>query len=193
MDTNHTDPTETPDQTNGTNWSRRLVTGTLAVVVLAGVGAFAATAGDFGGGERMRFGMGPGHGMNADWRGGPGEGMHASWRGGPGFGIDRILDEIDATDEQQDKLEDIFDAARDEIRPLMRDFRDSHEELAELLAAPTVDGAALETMRADRVAAIDNATKKLTAALLQAAQVLTPEQRAELADHFEDRRGFGRW
>ena len=179
------EPNETPRKVERTVWSRRIVIGAVAAVVLAGAGAFAATAGDFGGG-RMHFGMGPHHGM--EMRGGP-----ASWRGGPGFGIGRILDEIDATDEQQDRLEDILDAARDEIRPLMRDFRDSHEDLAGLLAAPTLDRAAVETMRAERVAAIDEASKTLTSALLEAAEVLTPEQRKELADHFEDRHGFGRW
>lgn len=185
MDTNHTDHSDTPEQGKTGNWNRRFVTGTLAVVVLAGAGAFAATAGDFGG-ERMRFGMGQGHEMQASWRGGH------EMRGGRGFGIGRVLDEIDATDEQQDKLEEIFDSVRDEVRPLMRDFRDSREDLAELLGAATVDPAAIEAMRTERVAAIDEASKKLTAALLEAAAVLTAEQREELVEHFEDRRGR-RW
>jgi Spy/CpxP family protein refolding chaperone len=33
----------------------------------------------------------------------------------------------------------------------------------------------------------------MTAALLDAAEVLTPEQRAELAKHFSERKGRGRW
>ena len=197
MDSNeHIDTNGAEPQARGSAWSRRLVTGGLAVIVVAGVGAYAATASDFGS-DRMRFGMGPGQGMEmqASWRGGShdGMGMRGHMRGGPGFGIDRMLDAIDATDEQKDRLEDIFESVRDEVRPLMREFRDSRQELARLLGAETVDSAAIETLRSGRVAAIDDATKKLTTAVLEAAEVLTPEQRATIVDHFEDRGRFRRW
>ena len=178
MDSNHI---ETSEAKAGSGWTKRLVAGGLAVVLLAGAGAYAATAGDFGSGRGA--GMGPGHSMA----------MQANWRGGPGFSIHRMLDRIEATDEQKDRLEDIFDTVRDEVRPLMREFRDSRKDLAELLGAENVDAAAIETMRAERVAAVDEASKKMTAALVEAANVLTPEQREKLAGQFEGRRGFGRW
>lgn len=181
-DTNHENPTTTSQRP--ASRGRIFVIAGVALVAIAGVGAIAASAQDFGGERRMAMERHGGPGMFAH---------HASWRGGHGFGMHRMLDEIDATDEQQDKLEDIFDTAHDEIRPLMREFRDTREDLAELLAADTIDSAAIETLRAERVAAIDEASKKLTAALVDAAGVLTPEQRKELADHFEDHRGFRRW
>jgi protein CpxP len=173
------------------NWSKRLVIGGIAVVALAGVGVAGALSQDFGGDRMQRFGMGfgdggPGMHQVAFRHHGPGMGM-----GGPGIG--RILSEIDATDEQEDKIEAIMDQLHDDVRPIMRGFRDTREDLAELLGAATVDATALETMRAERLAAVDEASKKVTAALVQAAEVLTPEQRAKLKEHFEDRGGRGRW
>ena len=50
-----------------------------------------------------------------------------------------------------------------------------------------------EELRAERVPAIDEASRKMTAAILDAAEVLTPEQRKELVEHFEERGGHGRW
>lgn len=177
---------ETGQQTKS-NWRRRLVIGGVAVVALAGVGVAGALSQDFGG--MQRFGMG---------EGGPGMHQVAFRHHGPGFGfggpgIGRILGEIDATDEQEDKLEAIMDQLHDDVRPVLRSFRDTREDLAELLSATTVDAAAVETMRAERVAAVDEVSKKVAAALVQAAEVLTPEQRTELKEHFEDRGRRGRW
>jgi protein CpxP len=78
-----------------------------------------------------------------------------------------------------------MDGVRIEARPLMRDFRDSREELAKLLGAATIDRTAVETLRARRVAQVDEASKKLATAIIAAAEVLTPEQRAKLAAEME--------
>ena len=192
METNIQEPAGDagPETPKTANWTKRLVIGGIAVVALAGVGVAGALSQDFGGERMMRFGMG---------HGGPGMHMQAgpaSFRGGMGFGghgMGRILDEIDATDEQEDKLEDIMDKLHDDVRPIMRGFRDTREDLANLLGAATVDRAAIEKLRAERVAAVDEASRKVTAALAEAAEVLTPEQRAELKEHFEDRGWRGRW
>jgi periplasmic protein CpxP/Spy len=178
--------TETPKTPN---WGKRLAIGGISVAALAGVGVAGALSQDFCG-ERMRFGWG---------NGGPGMHMQASpaaFRGGMGFGghgMGRILDRIDATDEQEDKIEAIMDKVHDDVRPIMRSFRDTREDLAELLGAATIDREALEKLRAERVAAIDQASRTVATALADAAEVLTPEQRKELLEHFEDRGWRGRW
>ena len=155
--------------------SRWLIAGGVAVVALAGIGA----AGAMGGGEAMGR-----HVMEAGMR----HGGHFAGRG-----LSRALDAVDATAEQEDRIWAIVDGARAELRPMMREFRDTRESVMKLMAAPTVDRAAAETLRAERIAAIDEASKKMTAALLDAAEVLTPEQRAELAKHFGERKGPRRW
>lgn len=120
--------------------------------------------------------------------------------GGPhGFGgrfighkLERLMGKVDATDAQQDRIWAIVDKTRSDLRPVGREFRDSREKVAALLSAPTIDKAAVEALRAERIAAIDNASKQAVAALVEAAEVLTPEQRKELADEMKER-GDRRW
>ncbi|TIU97082.1 MAG: hypothetical protein E5W00_24495, partial [Mesorhizobium sp.] len=69
----------------------------------------------------------------------------------------------------------------------------TRDDVAKLLGAATVDRAAAESLRAERVTAVDEASRKLTTALLDAAEVLTAEQRAEMLKHFEDRGWHRRW
>lgn len=152
------------------NWGRRILIGGLALVAVGGAGA-ALAGGGWGG-----------HGGF----GGPRFGM----MGGPGMGIERAFDAIDATAEQEKQIWAIIDGVRGEVRPMMRDFRDARQQVVALLSAPTVDAAAVEKLRAERIAAIDEASKKMSAAIVQAAGVLTPEQRAKLAVRFEE---GGRW
>ncbi len=181
--------TSTAAATAKAPWGRRIVIGGLAAAVVAGIGLVAATGGEFG------RGMG-GHGWAMDghgWgKGGPG--MHASM--GRGFaerGLERMLDGIDATPEQADKIRAIVDAARDDLEPAIDGMRDTREKVAEMLGAATIDRAAAETLRAERVAAVDQASRRLTTAILDAAEVLTPEQRAEIVEHFKERGRHGRW
>ncbi|MQW88255.1 Spy/CpxP family protein refolding chaperone [Sinorhizobium saheli] len=162
-------------------WGRRAAIGGLAAVAVVGAVGFAAARSDDFGFGMGRFGMG-GHMMHAHMGGGFME-----------HRIGSVLDELDATPEQEDKLWDIIDKARTEIRPTFRDFRETREEVIELLGRPTIDRAAAEKLRSERIAAIDQASQKMTTALLDAAEVLTPEQRAKLVEHLKERGGRGRW
>ncbi|WP_026618383.1 periplasmic protein CpxP/Spy [Ensifer sp. WSM1721] len=162
-------------------WGRRAAIGGIAAVAVVGAVGFAAARSDDFGFGMGRFGMG-GHVMQAHMGGGFME-----------HRIGSVLDELDATPEQEDKLWDIIDKARAEIRPTFRDFRETREEVIELLGASTIDRAAAEKLRSERIAAIDEASRKMTTALLDAAEVLTPEQRAKLVEHLKERRGHGRW
>jgi Spy/CpxP family protein refolding chaperone len=70
------------------------------------------------------------------------------------------------------------------------------EIMAELVK-PTIDKAAIEKLRADKVAEMDTRSKTLTAALVEAAEILTPEQRVQLAEEMakhggRDRMGMGK-
>lgn len=110
--------------------------------------------------------------------------------GGPRF--ERMLEEIGATDEQADKLWDIAGEAVTEMWPMIREFRAARGEAVELLTAPTIDRAAVEALRAERVAAIDAASKTMAETLVKAAEVLTPEQRSKLVELIEEHRSHHR-
>ncbi|TJW52409.1 MAG: periplasmic heavy metal sensor [Mesorhizobium sp.] len=192
METNHQEPAGLSGTPQKKSWGKRIAIGGIAIAALAGVGVAGALSQDYG--RIQRIGMGGGDG-------GPGMHMQANFRqgmgfGGPGFGghhFERMLEEVDATPEQEDKLEAIMDKLHDDVRPIMRGFRDTRDDVAKLLGAATIDREAAEKLRAERVAAVDEASRKLTTALLDAADVLTAEQRAELAEHFEDRGWHRRW
>jgi Spy/CpxP family protein refolding chaperone len=58
----------------------------------------------------------------------------------------------------------------------------------QLLAAPTIDRAAIERIRVEQMQLAETATRRMTQALVDAAEVLNPEQRAKLAANWENRR-----
>lgn len=176
-------PEDTTDETRATiGWGRWIAVGAVAAMLVGGAGIASAISDDSGPGF-MRGGFGE--------RMGPPRGFMRAGFGGHGIG--HVLNEIDVTDEQEDKIFEILDGARGEVRPMFREFRDTREELTELLSAETIDRQAVETLRAERVATLDETSKKMVEAMLNAAEVLTPEQRAELAKHFEERGMRGRW
>ncbi len=61
------------------------------------------------------------------------------------------------------------------------------EDLTTVLKAPTVDRGVIEQKRAERLAKVDAASKQMTAAFADIAEVLTPEQRKIVAALIEDR------
>lgn len=67
----------------------------------------------------------------------------------------------------------------------------ARREALELLAQERVDPAALEALRAKHLQLADQASRRLTRAIAEAADVLTPAQRKELAAHFARRRRWG--
>ena len=126
------------------------------------------------------------------------------WRGhhGMGYGfmsgpmdaaqVDRRIDkmtghfakEADATPEQRDKLAVIVKAAANDLIPMRETMREAHKQLRVLLAQPAVDRAAIETLRASQITNVDAMSKRMSAALADAADILTPEQRKKLSERF---------
>jgi periplasmic protein CpxP/Spy len=134
-----------------------------------------------------------------------GIGFKAFGRGRHGHGpidpadLDRHLDrmlkhlyvEIDATEAQKQKLEPIVKQAARDLVPMRENLHAGRREAIELLSADSIDPAALEALRAKQIGLADEASRRLTRAVAEAAEVLTPAQRKELAAHFARR--AGRW
>jgi periplasmic protein CpxP/Spy len=104
----------------------------------------------------------------------------------------RMLSQVNASDEQKAKASTIAKAAAKEVAPLRAEHMKARKDVAAALAAPTIDKAAIETLRSQQIASADRVSKRMSAALIEIAEVLTPEQRAELAKKMQargDRRG----
>ena len=105
--------------------------------------------------------------------------------------VKHLAVEVDATPEQQEKLNAIAKQAAKDLEPLRGQAMETRKQAMELLSQPSVDRAALEKLRVSKLQHADAMSRRVTQALGDAAEVLTPEQRKKLAAHIESRRG--RW
>ncbi|MBL8339922.1 MAG: Spy/CpxP family protein refolding chaperone [Rubrivivax sp.] len=181
-----------------TRIARRLMLGTAALTLVAsflqpvaaqpagpgfGAGGYGPHAGMMGRGD-MAGGMGmmQGRGMGMTHGGGMGM-MH-------GRGGERMLDGVGATAEQKTQVRQIMDTARNELKPLREAGQALRRQLGSLFAQPTVDARAVEALRQQMQANHEQASKRMTQAMLDASRVLTPEQRKQMAERMEQRRGM---
>ena len=96
--------------------------------------------------------------------------------------IDRALSKVDATQEQRDKVHAIAKAAIADVMALRKDRPDAHEKFVALMKADSIDRAAIEALRTEKLNMADAASKRILQAVADAAEVLKPEQRRQLAD-----------
>jgi Spy/CpxP family protein refolding chaperone len=109
--------------------------------------------------------------------------------------LDRMLKhlyvEIDATEEQKQRLEPIVKQAAKDLLPMRENLHAGRRQAIELLTQDRIDAAAIEELRVRQLRLADEASRRLTRALADAAEVLNPAQRKQLAAHFARR--HGRW
>lgn len=92
--------------------------------------------------------------------------------------VQHMLSGVDVTAEQQSKITAIVKAAWADQATAREQMRTQRGQLMTLLAAPTIDRAALEQLRGQQLAAHQAMSKRMTDAMADAAEVLTPAQRA---------------
>ena len=113
-------------------------------------------------------------------------GMHGHMHGMAEAHVDKMLTEIGASADQKEKIKAIMHRGFEQVGPIHQKLESAHGDLHRILTAPTIDRAALEQLRAERVGDMDQASKVLVQTLADAAEVLTPEQRAKLAAHMAE-------
>ncbi|MFA6015657.1 MAG: Spy/CpxP family protein refolding chaperone [Gallionellaceae bacterium] len=104
--------------------------------------------------------------------------------------MQRLLKEVKASDAQKAKAGEIVKASVAKGAPLADKMRDNHVQMRKLMSAATLDKATIEALRAEQIKLADEASKLMTQTMQDVAEVLTPEQRAKLADKMEQRHGW---
>lgn len=156
-----------------------LIVAVAAVAALTGAAATKAVSGPLG------FGPGWHHGFH-----GPMSTGHIEDR------ADRMVRhlavEIDATTEQQDKLRAVMKAAMRDVLPARDKAQAARQQARSLLTQPAIDRAAVEKLRSEQIALADSVSKRMVQALVEAAEILSPDQRKKLDEHFPPFGGYMR-
>jgi Spy/CpxP family protein refolding chaperone len=98
------------------------------------------------------------------------------------FATDWILRRIDASEEQRQQVQAIVQAAVKDLLPMRDQHHQHRQDLRQALTQPTINRDALGEIRRAELQLADEASSRLVEAIADAAEVLTPEQRAKLAD-----------
>ena len=138
------------------------------IAVLALGAAFVAGGVTTGGLAAAAQGMAEHHMMA-----GPG-GMHAMAMAH----LTKLLDQAGASEDQKTRIGAILRTGFAPLADMHQGMSDIHARLHALLTAPTIDRVALESLRAEAMGKLDDASRTMTKAMADAAEVLTPEQRA---------------
>lgn len=117
--------------------------------------------------------------------GGPGM-MHEGGMFGGGH-MGHMLEMVNATDAQRSQIDAIFKAARTDLASQRENGFKLHQQMASLYTATNIDAAAIESVRQQLSAQHEAASKRMSQASIDAARVLTPEQRAKIADVMKKR------
>jgi periplasmic protein CpxP/Spy len=101
--------------------------------------------------------------------------------------VDKVLAGVDATAEQRTQVTNILQAAAHDVIALREQHVAVHAKLKEILSSPQIDRAQLETLRQQQMQMADSASQRLSAALADAAEVLSADQRKQLFENIEKR------
>jgi len=144
-------------------------------------------------------GLALGSGVYAFARGADGDGPRGAYMSRPTdpvqaeARVNRMLGhlyvEIDASDAQKQKIDPIVKAATKDLWPLRQKMRDIRRQQRELFTAETLDRTAIEKLSEERSKLSEQISRRFTQALVDVAEVLTPAQRQQLAEHFGRFRG----
>jgi len=100
-----------------------------------------------------------------------------------------LLRDIDASAEQQDRVNAIVTGAVDDLFRLRARHQQNRDAFHAQLGGATIDRAALEEIRKSEMGVADEASKRLVQALADVSDVLTPEQRQALAERIHRHHG----
>lgn len=101
--------------------------------------------------------------------------------------VKRMFSSVKASEEQKTRAGAIVRRAATDLRPLQEKLREGRRAAVELLSRPSIDRNAIEAQRAQQATLRETISRRMTQALADLAEVLTPEQRAALAKRMSER------
>ncbi len=101
--------------------------------------------------------------------------------------IDRMLDGLNATDAQRGQIKQIVQVAATDLKSQREAHRALRQQGMQIFTAPNVDANAAETLRQQMLAQHDQVSRRMTQAMVDISRVLTPEQKAKIAEHLKQR------
>lgn len=115
----------------------------------------------------------------------------AEWR------VEKALKKVDATSDQQERVMTVVDELIADLTAMRENRGELHEALVAQLTAESIDRIALEAMRAEKMAELDVASRRVVDAVASVGEILSQDQRLELAvqatSHGNWRRGHHGW
>ena len=101
--------------------------------------------------------------------------------------VDHVLDGLNATDAQRSQIKQIVQAAATDLKSQREAHRALRQQGMQIFTAPNVDANAAETLRQQMLAQHDQISRRMTQAMVDISRVLTPEQKAKIAEHMKQR------
>jgi len=151
----------------------------LLALPVAFAGIYGARAWAFGGPGMGGMGFGPG-----GFEGSPAEHQAFMQRR-----LEKMLDLVKATDSQRAAIKPIFEKLAADLKPIHQQHAQLHKAMVDAFAATTLDRAAIENLRVQASALMDQASKTVTTALVEAGNILTADQRQTLVQHMRNHGG----
>jgi len=103
--------------------------------------------------------------------------------------LDQALDKVKADDSQRSAIKAIAERTFAEMSGLHGQRGRLHDQLAAAITANPVDRATVEKLRAQMVTMMEQGSQAISRGLLDAAEILTPEQRQALVNLMKEHRG----
>ena len=178
-----------------------LIIGTVCLIGLVKVLRHGRRGYGYGGGGGCGGGWGGGRVRGyRDHEGGSGRdeggfrrgGWGGGWGGGPGFILRAIVEQLDATPEQEKVIVAAFREVRSEAAKNREEVRKSREDIAKAMRSPGFDEVLLGELFARHDTAIEGMRRAFTGALAKVHVVLDEKQRDTLASLIENGPGFFR-
>lgn len=101
--------------------------------------------------------------------------------------VDRLLRDVDATEQQRSQVRQIALAAATDLQGQREAGRQLRQQMQSLFTQPEVDAAAVEQLRQQSMAQADARSRRMSQAMVDIARVLTPEQRARIGERMAER------